>query len=101
MLKGLKLVSGVALAVGFGVLSVDTFTNNKQNIKAAQNIIDKASNIDETTNVRAYQPRPATQAEIVIIKNILDKADPNKSWKNELHKVEKDGKIVWVCSEHR
>jgi internalin A len=101
MLKGLKLVSGVALAVGYGILSVDTFTDNKQNLKAGQSIIDKASNVEESTTVHAYQKRAATQGEMVIIKNILDKAVPNQSWKNDLHKIVKDGKVIWVCGKHR
>ncbi len=100
IVKALKLVAP-AINVGmFTALGPASFVANKFTLKFAQAYIKKIPEIGDAPDLRAYEPRSATESEMQTIQKIMNKADSEKSWMLFLQKVIYQDKVFWMCPEH-
>jgi len=100
IVKGLKLAAPAIRPAAYQILGPAAYAPNNLSLKGTQDYIGKLKEIGDGPKLRAYEPRAATEAEMQIIKQIMDEADPNKEWMQYLQKVILVDKVIWVCPQH-
>lgn len=100
LVKVFKEASPLVTAATFSTLGPAASLPGKLTAAAVNKSIKEIPKIGDSFGLRAYTPRSATEAEMQIIKEIIDTADPKKTWMKHLEKVVFKGKILWLCKQH-
>ena len=100
LIKRLQQLAPLIRPSAYTLLGPNAYKPQNLNLIATKDYIGKLQGIGDSPKLRAYEPKAATEAELQIIKQILDEADPGKEWMNYLQKVVHGGKILWVCPQH-